>query len=326
MDIEQQRQYLAGVDRTRTAFLRATGRLDPFAEKVKGAIFAMVAPRLALDAHMPDLDDAVAGVDRSNFRARRRHIGDAVRRAVRGKLGRDADIEDIEQLLAALEEDRDTSYDSRYHGRDAEPVERPGYSQPEPPEDDPFGEAEDFLDSELESMRRELGEDNYRRLRAASDRRHHARGRRRARDDEPSPYESFDHRRTARDSPPDFPGVPRPGGSMVEPRDVGAKDRRQHFRKFGQDSALSSFDSRFKFTQRAITEDRSRIPGRALEVTPNAPHPGAAAPRRAIEELAEADTHTATLGAKNRWRASHGNEYDAARRQCKPASPTMRLR
>jgi hypothetical protein len=122
--------------------------------------------------------------------------------------------------------------------------------------------------------RGEIGEDGYRRLRAASDRRRDAGDRRRhGRDREPSPYESFDRRRAARDDPPDFMGMPRTGGSMVpnpssvdrpgfgEPRDPAAKDRRPGFarpRKFGQDAALS-FGQRFSFTNR-VTDSTSSAP------------------------------------------------------------------
>jgi hypothetical protein len=262
VDIEQTRAYLAGVERTRSQFLAATRRPDPFAEKVKGAIFAMVAPRLALDAQMPDLDLAVAGVDRGNFHSHRKHIADSVRRAVKGRLGRDADVEDIEQLLEALEreegedDDMNTSYDTRrHHGRDAEPVERPGFGEPEPPEDDPWS-AED---AELEELKGQMSPEAYDRLRRR------AADRRQGRD---TPYRRFDsRRRTGRDDPL-FPGAPRTGGGMYpmenetvqrpgfgEPRDVGARDKR---RRYGAD-AKPGFSDRFGFT-RSVTDSSSSSP------------------------------------------------------------------
>jgi hypothetical protein len=261
-DLESQRRYIAQVDAMRADFLRATGRPDPFAERVKGALFAMVAPRLALDAQMPDLNEALQGTDRSNFRSRRKHIGDAVRRAVRGRLGRDADLSDIEEMLAALEQEEEQGEDRyRARGRDEE-LSRPGMS----PALDP--EAHDFFD-ELEEMRErgEIGEDAYRRLRTAKDRRA-------GRDAEPSPYENFDARRRGlgSDDPPDFMGMPRTGGSMVpmpssvdrpgfgEPRDVAARDRRPGFRRYGADSVPTGFADRFGFTRNATT-GRPSMPG-----------------------------------------------------------------
>jgi hypothetical protein len=249
----EQRAYVRQTEALAADYRRALGVPDPFAERIKGAVFALVAPRLALDAQMPDLNEALQGVDRGNFRSRRRHIGDSIRRAVRGRLGRDADIEDIDELLAALEREEEGEHD------------------------DTFREAEDFLDEELESMRRngEIGEESYRRLKNASDRRRREAEDRRRHGRDRSPYDNFDaRRRAARDNPPDFYGMPRPGGTIVpmessidrpgfgQPRDPGAKDRGfRHARQFGQDAAPTSFSSRFAFTRGVTPEGQSRIPG-----------------------------------------------------------------
>jgi hypothetical protein len=50
---------------------------------------------------MPDLSEAVRGVDRRNIKHSRKRVADGVRRLVRGRLS--ADIDDLEQLLEALE-------------------------------------------------------------------------------------------------------------------------------------------------------------------------------------------------------------------------------
>jgi hypothetical protein len=273
MDFNQTREYLAGVERTRRQFLAATGRPDPFAEKVKGAIFAMVAPRLALDAAMPDLNEALQGVDAHNFRHHRKHIADSVRRAVRGRLGRDADLSDIEEMLAALEREeddgeepgRDTSYDARRrrHGRDEERVSEPGMSASLDPSQHPFSESEAAEDEELEELKGQMSPEAYDRLqRRASDRR------RRARDSEESPFDAQQRRRTARDDPM-FEGAPRTGGGMMRreassvdrpgmgyrPPDVAAKDKR---RRYGADSK-PSFGTRFGFTSR-VSDTASATP------------------------------------------------------------------
>ena len=284
MDLEQTRQYLAQVDAMRADFLRATGARTPTADRVAGALTAYLGPRLlALDAVSPgELRDITGGLDRHNFRSHRHVVADRVRRLVRGKLGRDG-IEDLDALLAHLcEEEEGEGPDGMDHGRrrarDADP-ERPGFEPSRDPAEDPWPEAEDFLDEELESMRGELGEDAYRRLRAASDRRHRDASDRRRHGRDRSPYENFDARRRRAEDDPSFAGAPRPGGGMLpmenanidrpgfgQPADPAARDRRpgfRHARQFGQDSAPTGFASRFKFTQRATTEGQSRIPGRA---------------------------------------------------------------
>jgi hypothetical protein len=267
MDIEQQREYLAGVERTRRQFLAATGRPSPAALKLKGALIAYIVPRLALDAAMPDLDPAVAGVDAHNFRHHRKHVADAVRRAVKGRLGRDANIDDIDRLLEALEQEeepgRDTSYDSRRRrARDEEEerVSEPGMSASLDPSENPFAEAE-AEDAELEELRdgNHLSPEAYDRLRRrAADRRRQGRD---------TPYHRFDARRRAHDDPPDFAGKPEPGGGMVAnpssvdrpgmrpATDPGAKDKR---RRFGQDAKLG-FSDRFGFT-RPVSDSSSSSP------------------------------------------------------------------
>jgi hypothetical protein len=257
-DIAAERRRLDQIEDTRRQFLAATGHPDPFAERVRGAIFAMVGPRLALDAQMPDLNEALQGVDRGNFRSRRRMIGDRIRKAMRGRLGRDADLDDLDELLAALE--REEEGEDGRRARDDEPVNRPGFEPATDPAEDPFREAHDFLDEELEEMRGSIGEDAYRRLRAAFDRRHRdAEDRRQGRD---TPFHRFDRRRAEDD--PSFAGAPRTGGGMYPMEnanidrpgfppatDPAAKDRRPGFRKFGQDSAPRSFERRFAFTGNA---------------------------------------------------------------------------
>jgi hypothetical protein len=249
MDLEQTREYLAGVDRTRAEFLRATGRPDPFVEKIKTAVWTLVAPRLALDATMPDLDDAVAGTDRGNFHSRRKMIGDRVRKLVRGKLGRDQDLDDLDELLSALERERDGEAEDREyrHSRDGEP------------ESDPWREPEaEALDAVLEELRDRLPRDAYDRLvRArAEDRRRREAGDRKQRLGRDMPVEGFNNFSNL--------GTGSERSSFNNFENVGSgQDQRPRFQKFGEDSAPTGFAARFKFTRRAVTEGQSRIPGRA---------------------------------------------------------------
>jgi hypothetical protein len=112
-------------DRRRKLAMDADRHLSPTAQRLRGALFTYLGPRLAADERMPDLASAVAGVDRGNVRRSRRTIADSIRRLTRGKLARDADVMDLEELLEQLE---------RAEGEDEEEPEIV---------DDPWSEARD---------------------------------------------------------------------------------------------------------------------------------------------------------------------------------------
>jgi hypothetical protein len=268
---DEQKKYVQQVEALAADYRAATGQRSPTADRVRGALYAYLAPRLGQDERIrpADLDGATEGLDRGNFRARRRMVADRVRKMTRGRgrLGRDVELDDLENLLDGLEreegeEDRDTSYDSRRHGRDEERVTEPGMSRSLDPSQHPFSEAE-AEDAELEELKGQMSPEAYDRLRRrAADRR------RRARDSEESPYESFDHRRRVGRDQPDFEAAPMPGGGMLRPMessvdkpgmrppsDIAAKDRRP---RHGQDSK-PSFGARFAFTSR-VSDSSSASP------------------------------------------------------------------
>jgi hypothetical protein len=92
-------------------------RLSPIAMRTKGAIFAYIAPRMALDQKVPSLTPLLADVTGKNFETMLPTIGRRVERAVRGKLAQDADIDDIAQMLDALEDTKEEGEDeAESHG------------------------------------------------------------------------------------------------------------------------------------------------------------------------------------------------------------------
>jgi uncharacterized protein len=89
----------------------------------KGALIVHLRPKLAADAAI-DLTPILAGVTQANFGAKKAGILSGLRTELRGKLAKDADIEDITQLLDALEEAEEAE------GMDVEP-------KPEANDDEP---------------------------------------------------------------------------------------------------------------------------------------------------------------------------------------------
>lgn len=77
-------------------------KLSPKALYAKGALVAYLGPRLAQDARI-NLTPIVEGVTSRNFKTKRPIIEYAVKHATRGKLAQDADLDDLPQLLEALE-------------------------------------------------------------------------------------------------------------------------------------------------------------------------------------------------------------------------------
>lgn len=69
---------------------------------VKGALSVHLKPRMAADAALPDLNPILATITQKNFKASKPKLVAALKRATKGKLAADADIEDVTELLDAL--------------------------------------------------------------------------------------------------------------------------------------------------------------------------------------------------------------------------------
>jgi len=170
---------------------------------VSGALITYLTPRLAADARLPSLAAITEGVSDANFGALIPTVARRVRRATRGKLAMDADIEDLQDLLEALEDDDEENPAARENG----------VAEGEDDEDDFTNEIKELLRGKVDSQM--LAQID----RMAGDRR---------------------RRRMGRDDPPDFPGKPETGGKMV-PLDREAWDKRARGsrpRRFGQDAAF----------------------------------------------------------------------------------------
>lgn len=92
-------------------------QLSRVAATARGALLTYLKPRLAADAKI-DLSPALVGLTAKNFASRKPLIVSAVKSAVKGRLAKDADIEDLPELLKMLEEERsdeDGEDDSALH-------------------------------------------------------------------------------------------------------------------------------------------------------------------------------------------------------------------
>lgn len=92
------------------------------ATHLRGALYAYLAPRVIAADAMPDLGPIVQGVTRQNFGKMRSQVAARVRVAMRGRIAMDADIEDLLNLLDALEEgyeseEMEEGEDRRLRGR-----------------------------------------------------------------------------------------------------------------------------------------------------------------------------------------------------------------
>jgi hypothetical protein len=249
---------------------RDSGGLTPIARKLQGALFAYAVPRLALDAELPSIN--LRDVTRYSFDARK--IGDRVRHALRGRLSRDADLDDLDAMLEAIEaegEDGEEVMNLAEPGEDRRRARARDHEiEPEVTEQ-PWPEAKDdgaaelcallkeklrgripsSLLEEVEQAAQELGEDRRRR---ASDR-----------------------RRLGRDNPPPFAGRPNPGGTMTRDEGIGpghpefdlymgTDHRAGRVRRFGQDSKpRGSFAERFPNAGR-VGVDHDAVSSRGVEV------------------------------------------------------------
>jgi hypothetical protein len=77
-------------------------KLAPAAMVAKGALLTYLTPRLAQDAAPLDYNSIVRGVTSKNFNSRKTDIIKTVKYATKGKLAKDADIQDLANLLDAL--------------------------------------------------------------------------------------------------------------------------------------------------------------------------------------------------------------------------------
>lgn len=77
-------------------------KLSPAALVAHGALMTYITPRLAQDSKI-DIKPALAGVTAKNFKERRPFITAAIRTATHGNLAKDADLEDLPDMLSQIE-------------------------------------------------------------------------------------------------------------------------------------------------------------------------------------------------------------------------------
>jgi hypothetical protein len=75
---------------------------------VQGAVMTLIGPRLAHDAQV-NISRILEGVTADNFKSSKTRIAADLRRSCRGKLAHDEDLDDVDDLLDALEEVDPTS-------------------------------------------------------------------------------------------------------------------------------------------------------------------------------------------------------------------------
>lgn len=80
-----------------------TAKLSPTAVYAMGSIANYLAPRLAQDAKV-DLKSILLGTTAKNLPDRATKIARDVKRAVKGRLAQDADVDDVEEVIDAIQE------------------------------------------------------------------------------------------------------------------------------------------------------------------------------------------------------------------------------
>lgn len=80
-----------------------TNKLSPAARELRGALTIYLAPRLAADAKLPNFADILLGAPATNRITQTTAIAAALRAATAGKLAKDADIEDVVDVIEAAE-------------------------------------------------------------------------------------------------------------------------------------------------------------------------------------------------------------------------------
>lgn len=118
---------------------------------VRGALAGFILPRLAADAKMPSLTSILLGVNAKNFAEKKTTIIDAINKAVKGVLAKDASTEGLVALLDGLEKAPVTDEGEPEDDvmLDAEPKELadPGVEPLQPP--NPMDAVKAFLEGKL---------------------------------------------------------------------------------------------------------------------------------------------------------------------------------
>src|SRR5580692_5045947 len=78
-------------------------RLTPYGSLIRGALIAHVMPRLAQDSKVPDFASLIAGAPMTNRVSQRASIAQAVQTVLKPHLAADADLDDVAELLEAVE-------------------------------------------------------------------------------------------------------------------------------------------------------------------------------------------------------------------------------
>lgn len=78
-------------------------KLSPAGRELRGALAIYLAPRLAADQKLPDITSVLMGAPNTNRLTQTTAIASALKTAVAGKLAKDADIEDVVDVIQAAE-------------------------------------------------------------------------------------------------------------------------------------------------------------------------------------------------------------------------------
>ena len=156
------------------------------ATMARGVLASFILPRLAADAKLPPLTSVLLGVTAKNFKDKKPVIIAAVKKSLEGKLAKDASTEGLVELLDHLEktpvaDDLDPSDDAA--PPDVTELKDPGTEPLKPP--DPMEAIMTFLEGKLSP-------EDMAQLKAL-----------------------VGGGGGAEDDPPDFAGMPKPGGKLV---------------------------------------------------------------------------------------------------------------
>lgn len=114
-----------------------TQRLSPAGGIVRGALAVYLAPRLAADAAMPDLRSVLLGSTAANRVTQLAGIASSVRSLMAGRLAKDADLEDLGEMLEAIAKVTDGEREMDDDGEDGmEPSAAIPMAAPEETEDE----------------------------------------------------------------------------------------------------------------------------------------------------------------------------------------------
>ena len=191
-------------------FMASKAMLSRKGSIVRGAMATYLRPKLAVDAKV-DLPKLLAGTTAANYTARKPVIADALRKATKDKLAKDANLDDVMDMLDALDDEGMLDPDAMDAETDPEDTNPPAPKNGEPPkgEDaDPMDALKSFLQSKL------------------------------------SPE---DHAKACtmmtpggKDEPPPFPGMPKPGGEMVPGKGKGKTEDEPPMTKGAMDAAIAA--------------------------------------------------------------------------------------